>query len=66
MSGELKQFCYQNPCPKCGQREASVTWPVKRYLCYGRGEQVVERMERTCQRCGYTWHEKPLDAEERE
>lgn len=34
-------------CPKCDG--AASTW-----FAYG-------RMERSCQRCGYRWHEDPLD-----
>lgn len=51
----MKVFNFQNPCPKCGQKEASVKYDP---LVTAKG---VGSMKRACPRCGYTWSEQPLD-----
>jgi hypothetical protein len=70
----LKPFGSRTACPKCGSphayaqywfnpqgKQLTVEW-VKRpaMACFSR--QYVEHVRRTCSRCGFTWHEAPLDA----
>jgi len=60
----MQRFDENRPCPKCGgvarTRHSSVAlWPHGKPL-------FPESLLRTCIRCGYQWHERPLDAEEDE
>jgi len=56
-------------CLKCGATGASTKWLCERNVYYDQaygGSRVRvwnERLERVCQRCGYLWHEKPLNEE---
>ena len=58
---ELKRFLYQNPCPKCGKREADVRWLLPAWIP-GTDVQTAGVLCRTCTRCGYVWNEQPMDA----
>lgn len=37
-------------CPKCGDCDARCKW-----------DGVFDRIDLTCDRCGYTWSRQPLD-----
>lgn len=46
------------PCPKCGH-----VLVENRYVKLWGG--LLERIRRTCQRCGYIWDQLPLDTARR-
>lgn len=46
-------------CAKCGHREAATAWEAAREGLFA-GHDVLHR---SCRRCGYSWHERPLDSE---
>lgn len=54
-------------CPKCGQKypyHASTKWISSEKQWSNKEnayEDAPECMLRTCMRCGYSWHERPLD-----
>jgi RNA polymerase subunit RPABC4/transcription elongation factor Spt4 len=56
-------------CPKCGCHEFSDLWVSGDYTVeqVGVGEITIglERIERTCENCGYVIKEAPLDANTR-
>ncbi len=47
--GPLPAFDPERACTKCGATDAAAAY-------------VPDRLERTCRRCAYRWHEAPLDA----
>jgi len=60
----VKRYDENSECPKCGygKRVADRCPPEDEWYPARLGEQ--EHIRRRCSRCGYVWHEKPLDAEE--
>lgn len=53
-------------CSKCGGEDVSSIWmPQERCLpdctVISRNHNMPERIERKCDRCGYTWLEEPLE-----
>jgi len=54
----MKKFSRHTKCKKCGGLEASIRYVDKGYR---HGD-----IKRECRRCGYTWYERPLDAQSEE
>ena len=55
----MARFDAYRACVKCGHREAATRHHAATEGLYA-GHDVLHRQ---CTRCGYVWHEKPLDAE---
>jgi C4-type Zn-finger protein len=67
---KMKSFSDDASCPKCGSKMITTKYEsgaggVRPFNFAGlRGVQMATgAMRRTCERCGYRWHERPLDAE---
>lgn len=57
----MPRFDANARCVKCGDTAAGVAFHPARENVFG-GHEVLCRQ---CRRCGFVWHEKPLDAEAR-
>ena len=60
----MNKFSASTDCVKCGYGLATAEYmeDIGTYE-YPGGADLIQR---ECRRCGYTWYEKPLDAEKRE
>lgn len=62
----MKPYDRQARCPKCGERKIAARWnkgitsEAAKFIGCGI-EPEPEHMIRTCTRCGYRWHESPMD-----
>ena len=57
----MKTYRRDRACPKCGGDGEYSMAPACKWVRESLG--VPEHILRTCLRCGYTWRERPLDAE---
>lgn len=55
---KLPAYNAYNPCPKCGEVGARVTYQPYAYV------DMPERLVRTCRTCGYQWPEACVDSNE--
>lgn len=60
----MHKFGSVKECPKCGEGWCKRTWQAARKACGTLSPPAhQERLKTTCSKCGYTWYEKPKDAE---
>lgn len=53
----MEDYYENRPCPKCGNYYVWTKYvSVTEYP-----DTDISYLERTCERCGYKWREKPLD-----
>jgi 5-methylcytosine-specific restriction endonuclease McrA len=65
----MEPFSHFPSCSKCGHDKAETQYhaPLTVALAAGGSSELApEHIERTCERCGYTWKEATLDQVERE
>ena len=55
----MKKYDPNGVCPKCGDDHLKVT-----HVAHGKGKELDDYLQLTCQGCGYTWKEAPLDRKE--
>ena len=60
----MERYNPDSKCPKCGWDKVSVKFCKGDFNCksYMRDEWKYH-LDRTCERCGYTWAEATLDKE---
>ena len=53
---QMKKYYSQRYCPKCGNEFVTDKYTNKGF----------EAIQRTCDRCGYVWHERVLETNNKE
>lgn len=58
----MKKYLFERECIKCGDMDAKKDEFQEAFILQGT-LMLPERIKRTCNNCGYTWDELPLDSE---
>jgi len=57
----MKKYDSESKCEKCGCGMCATRWLPKEYGGHGRLPiEIPDKMERTCNNCGFKWYEIPL------
>ncbi len=59
---DLEKFVEYARCAKCRSKDISSYYNKRESPIYSEnGQVIIETMTRSCDDCGYTWQELPLD-----